>query len=220
MDDLLIGIDAGHSFAAQAQPAGNGEFGVLKVSAVTWGKFNPEENKALFPGTEINEVFTVKADDILITRANTAELVGAVVLVERDHPNLLLSDKTLRLVFIQNTILPALHDLCVAFRLGSQLFCTERKRDQQFDAQSVSGQDAWAPIALPPLAEQHRIVAKVDQLMRQCDTLEAGLARAEGQRRALTAAALHGAFGWLRPSSVMLSGLTESGFVTVIPQRS
>ncbi len=49
-------------------------------------------------------------------------------------------------------------------------------------------------IGLPPLAEQHRIVAKVDQLMQQCDALEAGLARAAGQRRALTAAALHGAF--------------------------
>ena len=49
--------------------------------------------------------------------------------------------------------------------------------------------------AIPPLAEQRRIVAKVDQLMRQCDALAAGLVRAEGQRRALTAAALHGAFG-------------------------
>ena len=50
-------------------------------------------------------------------------------------------------------------------------------------------------IGLPPVAEHRRIVAKVDQLMRQCDALAAGLARAEGQRRALTAAALHGAFG-------------------------
>ena len=50
-------------------------------------------------------------------------------------------------------------------------------------------------VAVPPLAEQRRIVAKVDQLMRQCDALAAVLARAEGQRRALTAAALHGAFG-------------------------
>ncbi|MFZ1471970.1 MAG: restriction endonuclease subunit S [Anaerolineae bacterium] len=48
-------------------------------------------------------------------------------------------------------------------------------------------------IPLPPLAEQHRIVARVDQLMRLCDALEAGLARAEGARRALTAAVLGGA---------------------------
>ena len=48
-------------------------------------------------------------------------------------------------------------------------------------------------VPLPPLAEQRRIVARVDQLMRLCDALEAGLARAEGARRALTAAVLGGA---------------------------
>ena len=48
------------------------------------------------------------------------------------------------------------------------------------------------PLALPPLAEQRRIVAKVDQLMRLCAALEAGLARAEGQRRGLVAAVLGG----------------------------
>jgi type I restriction enzyme S subunit len=43
---------------------------------------------------------------------------------------------------------------------------------------------------LPPLSEQRRIVAKVDQLMRLCDELEVGLAQAESQRRKLVAAVL------------------------------
>lgn len=45
-------------------------------------------------------------------------------------------------------------------------------------------------VALPPLAEQHRIVAKVDQLMRLCDELEAGLVQTETKRRNVTAAVL------------------------------
>lgn len=40
----------------------------------------------------------VRAGDILITRANTPDLVGLACLVTKEHKNLMLSDKTLRLV--------------------------------------------------------------------------------------------------------------------------
>jgi type I restriction enzyme S subunit len=46
-------------------------------------------------------------------------------------------------------------------------------------------------IAVPPLAEQHRIVAKVDALMALCDGLEAALATADATRRRLLEALLH-----------------------------
>lgn len=42
-----------------------------------------------------------------------------------------------------------------------------------------------APTPIPPLAEQHRIVAKVDQLMALCDTLKAGLTEAADTQRHL-----------------------------------
>ena len=43
----------------------------------------------------------------------------------------------------------------------------------------------------PPLTEQHRIVAKVDELMVLCDKLEAAQARREKRRDRLVAATLH-----------------------------
>jgi type I restriction enzyme S subunit len=46
------------------------------------------------------------------------------------------------------------------------------------------------PIPLPPLAEQHRIVAKVDDLMALCDQLEQQLSQADQQRRRLLEAVL------------------------------
>jgi type I restriction enzyme S subunit len=46
-------------------------------------------------------------------------------------------------------------------------------------------------IPLPPLAEQQRIVAKVDELMALCDRLEAQLAAARTESRRLLEAVLH-----------------------------
>ena len=46
------------------------------------------------------------------------------------------------------------------------------------------------PIALPPIAEQHRIVTKVDELMTQCDELESALDNAESTRNNLLQAIL------------------------------
>jgi len=48
-----------------------------------------------------------------------------------------------------------------------------------------------APIPLPPLAEQHRIVAKVNELMALCDQLEAQLAATQTDSRRLLEAMLH-----------------------------
>jgi type I restriction enzyme S subunit len=47
------------------------------------------------------------------------------------------------------------------------------------------------PFPLPPLAEQHRIVAKVDALMALCDRLEAALTTADTTRTRLLEALLH-----------------------------
>lgn len=46
-------------------------------------------------------------------------------------------------------------------------------------------------VAVPPLAEQHRIVAKVNDLMAHCDRLEAGLDTLGSSRNRLLESLLH-----------------------------
>ena len=70
---------------------------------------------------------------------------------------------------------------------------TNLKEDEKATAQPVISGSKIYPIiiGLPPLAEQHRIVAKVDGLMALCDRLEKNLAGGDDTRRRLLDALLH-----------------------------
>lgn len=70
---------------------------VLKISAVTSGQFKPGESKNLPADYIPPSEHLVRPGDLLISRANTAELVGATALVPEDvDTNLALPDKIWR----------------------------------------------------------------------------------------------------------------------------
>ncbi|MFD7162128.1 restriction endonuclease subunit S domain-containing protein [Streptomyces violascens] len=94
----LRGIETGKSPAAENTPAGEGEWGVLKVSAVQAGQFQSTENKVVRDAAHIRAEFEVRPGDLLMTRANTEALVGLACVAASPPPRLMLSDKTLRLV--------------------------------------------------------------------------------------------------------------------------
>lgn len=97
LDDALSCIDAGKSPSCPNEPASSGAWGVLKVSAVHPNGFKENENKVVESKYLQNPAYEVKNGDLLITRANTPELVGLPCLVETSRNRLMLSDKTLRL---------------------------------------------------------------------------------------------------------------------------
>lgn len=98
LGELLADIQPGRSLAGTDSPPEGGECGVLKVSAVDPLGFQAQESKALLLQEEFLPKHAVRKGDLLITRSNTTELVGEACIVDRDYPNLMLSDKTLRLV--------------------------------------------------------------------------------------------------------------------------
>jgi len=97
VERCLISIDAGKSFDCPDTPATGDQWGVIKVSAIKPEGFQPYENKVILDPRNVTPSFEIHEGDLLISRANTAELVGIVCYVQNPPPRLLLSDKSLRL---------------------------------------------------------------------------------------------------------------------------
>lgn len=98
LGDVLLGIDAGWSPSCPEEPPRAGEWGVLKVSAVSGGVFQPVESKRLPNGLRPVPSIEVKPGDVILARANgVADLVATTVYVDATPKGLMLSDKTLRL---------------------------------------------------------------------------------------------------------------------------
>lgn len=95
--ECLYSIDSGKSFICQPQPRKGTFPAVLKLSAVTYGDYRPEENKAVNDSLQFNPDHEVHAGDLLFTRKNTIDLVGACAYVRETPPKLMLPDIIFRL---------------------------------------------------------------------------------------------------------------------------
>ena len=102
LSKVIQSVEAGWSSQSDARPKSSGEFGVLKVSAVTSGIFLPEENKAVPEVAPGRVLITPRRGDLLFSRANTRELVAATCIVDEDYPDLFLSDKLWRITPFPN----------------------------------------------------------------------------------------------------------------------
>jgi type I restriction enzyme S subunit len=157
---LLSGIEAGKSFRTSERIAQDNEMGVLKVSAVSWTEFRPNEAKAIDHAYVPQHNHRVRKGDLLISRANTVELVGAVVQADRDYPNRLLSDKTLRLIPDTARILPDF--LLRVLRLTEARAYIENNATGTSDSmRNISQKTILAtPIRLPDLPIQQSLVQR------------------------------------------------------------
>ncbi len=104
--ECLSGIDAGKSPECPDTPAASDQWGVLKVGAVHPDGLRPHENKVVLNPAFRNAGYLLRDGDLLLSRANTVDLVGLVCQVREAPPNLMLSDKTLRLRANQEVIDP------------------------------------------------------------------------------------------------------------------
>ena len=141
----------------------------------------PEEHAALYQRCD------PRRGDILIGRIGT---LGKAVLVNTDREfSLFVSVGLIR--FNHDSINPIFFRLLLNSPLAEAEFNRIKVGGGTHTNKLNLGDLHTIFFPLPPLAEQHRIVAKVDELMALCDRLEAAQAERENRRSQLVAASLN-----------------------------
>lgn len=208
LGDLIEDITAGKSFGASNAPAEEGHWGIIKVSAMTWGKFKPEENKAV-PAELVDPRFEIREGDLLVSRANTAEYVGASVLVRAVRPKLLLSDKSLRLTPRSSVHPEWLWYTLQAPAVRGQIreLATGTKDSMRNISQSALRR---IQILIPPFDEQRRIVDLLEDHLSRLDAAAHGLLKARKRIDSFERSALdmHFAKGKLVPLADLIEDIS------------
>ena len=130
---------------------------------------------------------TIRAGDILFNNTNSQELVGKTSLVDRDY-DYGFSNHITR-IRLKDGIFPGFVVFYLTLLRNSGYFarlCTRWINQAAVNTDTLKEQT----IPLPPLAEQKRIVVKVDELMALCDRLEAQQQERETRHAALARASL------------------------------
>ncbi|MGH3086330.1 MAG: hypothetical protein ACRDSJ_03295 [Rubrobacteraceae bacterium] len=195
---FILGIGQGASPQADAYPAENDEWGVLKLSAVKFGRYDPRENKALTK-TPDDPVMTPSVGDLLITRSNAPGYVGDVAAVAEPSPRRMLPDLIYRV---------RLDGARVSAKFAAYALLTSRSRHEisslaRGSSQSMvklRGEDIRSlPIPVVTPAVQERVVKFLDSQRERTSEILVKLNRqitllAE-HRQALITAAVTGRVG-------------------------
>lgn len=167
---IVKNIQAGKNFSCPEIPVTEDTVGLVKISAVTWGKFDYRETKTVIDSSKIDPNLFIQPGDFLISRANTVELVGASVVVEEINYKIMLSDKVWRVDFIE------VDKKYINFYLKSAYGRKEiesRATGNQLSMRNIS-QNAFRDIviALPPLKEQQEIVCRIETFFKTANQVK------------------------------------------------
>jgi type I restriction enzyme S subunit len=190
-------VRQGWSPQCYAWPADGIEtWAVLKTGAANGGVFRPMENKEL-PETETpRPEIVVSQGDLIVSRANTRDLVGSAAVVDGDYPRLMLCDKLYAFTLDETQALPRF----VAVVLGSRRWRDMIELEATGASHSmlnVSQSDIVnLPMPLPALDDQRRILSRLDEQTAKIDALIAETVRfiefVRERRAALITAAVTG----------------------------
>lgn len=162
----------------------------ITLTATTSGRFNPAHFKTVDAQLDPNSDFWLQDGDLLFQRGNTREYVGMAAIYHGPERTFIYPDLIMKVRVADSICLPFIH--LAAISPYARAYMAENATGAQETMPKINqGMLVNLPIPLPPVAEQHRIVAKVDELMTLCDQLEASLIEGEQTRSKLLEAVLH-----------------------------
>ena len=191
LDQLAIIIRNGYS----KRPRGDTGTPILRISAVRPLSVNLSDIRWVDSKDDLAG-FLIHSGDLLFTRYNgNTELVGVCGVVPALDRETLHPDKLIRACLTKYGALPNFVQI-VANSGVSRKFLERRIRTTAGQS-GISGSDLKSmPIPLPPLAEQHRIVAEVERrlsVIQQAESaVEASMIRAERLRQSILKQAFSG----------------------------
>lgn len=164
-------IEQGWSPQCENRPANIGEWGVLKVGCVNGDAYDESENKALPVELSPKNWYEIHQGDILVSRANTRELLGSATWVDKTQGKIMLCDKLYRVKTgsnIDNGFLVRV------LRSAPSRFQYERDATGTSGSMQNIGQDTLQDLtfACPPLGEQREINQWLATVMVQFDQLQ------------------------------------------------
>ncbi len=188
---VLTGIGNGRSPKCESRPRGGGEWGVLKLGAVSFGRYQPAENKA-YLGDVLATDKVVRPGDVLMVRKNTPELVGAVAHVRETPDKLLLPDLVFRLEYDQSKVVGEyLRYALMAPRQRAAIRSLASGSARSMSNISIA-KLRTVQIPVPPMAAQFEFTRVVRGVEAQREAASQSLVRLQALRQDLQARAFSG----------------------------
>lgn len=188
-------------------------WGVLKTTAIQLGEFLPEHNKRLPDHLDARPELEVRAGDLLLTCAGPRSRCGIPTLVRHTRPRLMLSGKMYR--FRTDEALMDAQFL--------EYYLMSPRAQAEIDRMKTGVSDSGLnltharflrlEVPLPPLDEQQRIVAVLEDHLSRLDAAETSMSRvllrADVLERALLASAFSGRVAGQGMTNAEVEGLAE-----------
>lgn len=170
----LCRVQAGFAFDSAAFTQSDSGMPIIRIRDIT-----KDHTQVNYVG-EFREEFLVDAGDYLVG------MDGNFTIAQWRGPRALLNQRVSRLQWYSQHLKPSFFAIAAQHRLselqGTKAYTTVDHLSSSQIENSV--------VPLPPLTEQKRIVAKVDELMALCDRLEEQQQERESQRAVLTSASM------------------------------